>query len=43
MKEKSVDSLEKIIKYKFNNINYLKTALTHSSFANEQAHEKRNK
>ena len=36
MKEKSVDSLEKIIKYKFNSINYLKTALTHSSFANEK-------
>lgn len=30
-----MESLEKRLQYKFNNINYLKNALTHSSYANE--------
>lgn len=30
-----MESLEKKLQYKFNNINYLKNALTHSSYANE--------
>ena len=35
MKESDIRLLEKNIGYKFNNLNYLKTALTHSSYANE--------
>ena len=35
MKESDIRLLEKNIGYNFNNINYLKTALTHSSYANE--------
>lgn len=35
MKETDVKLLEKNIGYKFKNLNYLKTALTHSSYANE--------
>lgn len=31
-----MEELEKSIGYKFNNISYLKTALTHSSYANEK-------
>ncbi len=35
MKESDIQLLEKNIGYKFNNLNYLRTALTHSSYANE--------
>ena len=35
MKESDVNLFEKNLGYKFNNLNYLKTALTHSSYANE--------
>lgn len=32
---KNIDLLQQIIKYKFHNINYLKTALAHTSYVNE--------
>ncbi len=35
MKESDIKILEKGLKYSFKDINYLKTALTHSSYANE--------
>ena len=35
MKESDIQMLEKNLGYNFNNLNYLKTALTHSSYANE--------
>lgn len=35
MKESDISLLEKNIGYNFNDINYLETALTHSSYANE--------
>lgn len=35
MKESDIGILEKGLNYSFKNINYLKTALTHSSYANE--------
>jgi len=36
-----IDQLEKTIGYKFNDISMIKTALTHSSYANEQKTQKR--
>ena len=38
-----IESLEKKIGYKFNNISIIKTALTHSSYANEQKTSSRKK
>lgn len=35
MKENNLKNLEQIIEYNFNDLKYLKTALTHSSYANE--------
>ena len=35
---KSIDKLENVIGYKFNNVDILKTALTHSSYSNEHKH-----
>jgi len=33
--DRKLEQLESVIDYKFNNIDLLKTALTHSSFSNE--------
>ena len=40
MKEANIQMLEKNMGYKFNNLNYLRTALTHSSYANEHRAKK---